>query len=228
MSFLFGSNVFVEIQLDDVDKRQKVTKVFNKEKSELPVYHTNDDIKGKVLITMKDKKYEHQGIRIEFIGVIEYSYDRSATTTFLAQTFDLARQGIILEEKTVFPFSFTGIEKKFDSYCGRNVRLRYYLKVSLLKKYTSGITKEQELWVVNYGQDPEVNNHIVMDVGVEKCVSIEFKYAKSIYTLNDVVLGQVYFKNVRLPLASMEVQIHRKETTGYLPNQNVETEVLAR
>ncbi|GAT94717.1 vacuolar sorting protein 26 putative [Entamoeba histolytica] len=67
-----------------------------------------------------------------------------------------------------------------------------------------------------------------MDVGVEKCVSIEFKYAKSYYNLTDVVLGQVYFKVVRLPLASMELQIQRKETTGFPPNQTVDTEVLSR
>ena len=227
MSFLFGSNTFAEIILDNCESRQTVTKVYNKEKNTLPVYTKSEDVSGKVVITMKDKKYEHQGIKIDFIGMIEYSYDRSATSTFLQQTFDLARPGIILEEKTVFPFNFSGIDKKYDSYCGKNVRLKYYLKVSLLKKYTSGVSKEQEIWVVNYGEDPVQNDHIIMDVGVERCVSIEFKYAKSIYTLNDVVLGQVYFKNVRLPLASMVLQIHRKETTGYPPNQNVDTEVLA-
>ena len=227
MSFLFGTNATIDIQLDNVENRQKVTKVFNQETNTLPVYTKSEDVTGKVTITMKDKKLEHLGIKIDFIGKIEYSYDKSATTMFLQQSFDLARQGVILEETTVFPFAFKGVDKQYDSYYGKNVRLRYYLKVSILKKYTSGPSKEQEIWVVNYGDDPAHNDHIIMDVGVEKCVSIEFKYAKSIYTLNDVVLGQVYFKNVRLPLASMVLQIHRKETTGTAPNQNVDTEVLA-
>ena len=139
MSFLFGSNTFAEIILDNCESRQTVTKVFNKEKTTLPVYTKSEDVSGKVVITMKDKKYEHQGIKIDFIGMIEYSYDRSATSTFLQQTFDLARPGIILEEKTVFPFNISGIDKKYDSYCGKNVRLKYYLKVSLLNTLKKSI-----------------------------------------------------------------------------------------
>ncbi|EDR29795.1 vacuolar protein sorting-associated protein, putative [Entamoeba dispar SAW760] len=228
MAFLFGTPIQIDILLDNDHEKQKVTKIVNKQKTEIPIYMKNEDIKGKVVITLKDKKYEHQGIKIDFIGSIEYSYDRSSTSNFIQQTVELSRPNIILEEKTMYPFSFSGIDKKYDSYSGKNVRLRYYLRVSVNKKYSSGLSKEQEIWVINYQDEPTKNDPILMDVGVEKCVSIEFKYAKSYYNLTDVVLGQVYFKVVRLPLASMELQIQRKETTGFPPNQTVDTEVLSR
>ena len=85
MSFLFGTNATIDIQLDNVENRQKVTKVFNQETNTLPVYTKSEDVTGKVTITMKDKKLEHLGIKIDFIGKIEYSYDKSATTMFLQQ-----------------------------------------------------------------------------------------------------------------------------------------------
>ncbi|KAL7717304.1 Vacuolar sorting protein 26 [Entamoeba marina] len=228
MSFLFGAPVQTEILLDNDHEKQKVTKIVNKQKLEIPIYTRNEDVTGKVLLTLKDKKFEHQGIKIEFIGSIEYSFDRSATSNFIVQTVELSRPAVITDEKTMFTFSFSGLDKKYDSYSGKNVRLRYYLRVLVNKKYSSPLGKEQEIWVVNYNEQPTKNPPILMDVGVEKCVSIEFKYGKSYYTLSDVVLGQVYFKIVRLPLQSMELQIHRKEITGFAPNQTIDTEVLAR
>lgn len=228
MSFLFGSPVQVEILLDNDHEKEKVTKVVNKQQVQIPVYNRGEDVSGEVLITMKDKKYEHQGIKIEFIGAIEYSYDRSATSYFIQQSYELSRPAIITQEKTMFKFQFSGIDKKYDSYAGKNVRLRYFLRVSIAKKYSSGVTKEQEIWVVNYQEAPSKNKPILMTVGVDRCVRIEFKYAKTWYNMTDVVLGQVYFELVRLPLQSMELQIQRKETTGFAPNQTVDTEVLAR
>ncbi|KAL7720367.1 Vacuolar sorting protein 26 [Entamoeba marina] len=218
MSFLFGAPVQTEILLDNDHEKQKVTKIVNKQKLEIPIYTRNEDVTGKVLLTLKDKKFEHQGIKIEFIGSIEYSFDRSATSNFIVQTVELSRPAVITDEKNY----------KYDSYSGKNVRLRYYLRVLVNKKYSSPLGKEQEIWVVNYNEQPTKNPPILMDVGVEKCVSIEFKYGKSYYTLSDVVLGQVYFKIVRLPLQSMELQIQRKEITGFAPNQTIDTEVLAK
>ncbi|ELP92012.1 vacuolar protein sorting-associated protein, putative [Entamoeba invadens IP1] len=228
MSFLFSSPIQIDILLDNDHEKAKMTKVVNKQKVDIPIYMRNEDVSGKVMVTLKDKKFEHQGIRIDFVGTIEYSYDRSSTSNFIQQTFELSRPTIMTEEKTMFPFNFSGIDKKYDSYAGKNVRLRYYLRVTVNKKYSSGMNKEIDIWVVNYQDQPQKNEPILMDVGVEKSISIEFKYRKSFYTLSDVVLGQVYFKTVRLPLASMELQILRKETTGYPPNQTVETETLAR
>ena len=228
MSFLFGSPVQLEVLLDDDMLKPKVTKTVNKQKVQLPIYHRNDDVTGKVFITLKDKKLDHQGIKIEFVGAVEYAADRSATSHFISQVQELQRPGTIVDDKTMLPFAFSGIDKRYDSYSGKNVRLRYYLRVSILKRYTSGLVKDQEIWVVNYNEPPERNDPILMEVGVEKTVSIEFRYSKTYYSLQDIVLGKVNFRVVRLPLQSMEIRILRKETSGFAPNVTTETEVLAK
>ena len=39
-------------------------------------------------------------------------------------------------------------------------------------------------------QEPETNNAIKMEVGIEECLHIEFEYNKSKYHLRDVVIGK--------------------------------------
>ena len=39
---------------------------------------------------------------------------------------------------------------------------------------------------------PEINNSIKMEVGIEDCLHIEFEYNRSKYHLKDVVIGKIY------------------------------------
>lgn len=36
-----------------------------------------------------------------------------------------------------------------------------------------------DFWVYNYTPEPEINNTIKMEVGIEDCLHIEFEYNKS-------------------------------------------------
>ena len=46
-------------------------------------------------------------------------------------------------------------------------------------------------------EEPEANNSIKMEVGIEDCLHIEFEYNHSKYHLKDVVLGKIFFLLVR-------------------------------
>ena len=48
-----------------------------------------------------------------------------------------------------------------------NVRLRYFLRVRVSRQYASNITKTLDLAVQNLQVEPEVNNSIKMEVGIE-------------------------------------------------------------
>ena len=80
-----------------------------------------------------------------------------------------------------FPFLYPRAEKIYESYNGANVRLRYFVKVTIGRNMLSDITREQELWVINYQQSPEVNPSLKMEVGIEDCIHIEFEYNKIKY-----------------------------------------------
>ena len=77
-------------------------------------------------------------------------------------------------------------------------------------------------------QEPEINNSIKMEVGIEDCLHIEFEYKKSKYHLKDVLVGKIYFLLVQIKLKHMELEIRRRETTGSGSNQYNETQTMAK
>lgn len=119
-----------------------------------------------------------------------------------------------LTQSMVYPFEFAGVEKQFESYWGINVKLRYFLRVSISRQYVPNIVKELDVWVKNLQVLPEINNSIKMEVGIEDCLHIEFEYNRSKYHLKDVVIGKIYFLLVRLKIKHMELEIRRRESTG--------------
>lgn len=53
-----------------------------------------------------------------------------------------------MTDSTEYTFSFNRVEKKFESYNGIIVRLRYFINVVINKSYNR-ITKEEEFIVYN-------------------------------------------------------------------------------
>lgn len=125
----------------------------------------------------KAGKLEHQGVKVEFIGQIELYYDRGNHHEFTSLVKELARPGE-LTHNTVYTFEFPNVEKPFESYTGSNVRLRYFLKVTIVRRL-SDVIKELELVVHTLSSYPDMNNPIKMEVGIEDCLHIEFEYNKS-------------------------------------------------
>ena len=119
------------------------------------------------------------------------------------------------------------VEKPFESYDGLNVRLRYFVRVTILRQYSSRIVHEETLRVhVAVPQEPEANNSIKMEVGIEDCLHIEFEYNKSKYHLKDAVLGKIFFLLVRIKIKHMELAIIKRETTGTGANTYNENETV--
>lgn len=55
----------------------------------------------------------------------------------------------------------------------------YFVRVSIGRPYASDIRKELDFAVQNTAEEPEINNSIKMEVGIEDCLHIEFEYNKS-------------------------------------------------
>ena len=114
--------------------------------------------------------------------------------------------------------------------CRINVRLRYFLRVTVTRSALySNVVKEFDFAVQNLGKEPEINNSIKMEVGIEDCLHIEFEYNKSKYHMRDVVLGKIYFLLVRIKIKHMEIEIRRRESTvrsPTTPNQHTSLGVL--
>ena len=77
-----------------------------------------------VNVRVKDgKKFQHDGIRIEFIGSIELFYDRGNHYEFVSMAQELASGGEMRQAQQ-FDFAFKNVEKQYESYSGINVKLR--------------------------------------------------------------------------------------------------------
>ncbi len=133
----------------------------------------------------------------------------------MKQVRDLDAPGELVQTKT-YPFDFSNVDKQYESYNGINVKLRYFLRVTVSRQYSPNIVKEMDLWVKNVQAlpPPEINNSIKMEVGIEDCLHIEFEYNRSKYHLKDVVIGKIYFLLVRLKIKHMEIEIRKRESTG--------------
>ena len=157
---------------------------------------------------------------------LEMFFDRGNHYEFLSLGQELAAPGELQHPQT-YPFNFKNVEKQYESYNGINVKLRYFVKVTVSRRMAD-VIREKDIWVYSYRIPPETNSSIKMDVGIEDCLHIEFEYSKSKYHLKDVIVGRIYFLLVRLKIKHMELSIIRRETTGVAPNQYNESETLVR
>jgi hypothetical protein len=139
--------------------------------TKLLVYVGDEDaVFGKVKLDLKGKQLEHKGVKLELIGQIELFYDRGNHFEFLSQEKELLPAGV-LDKSQEFDFEFAHAPKPHESFAGVNVRLRYFLRVSVARQMASNLVKELDFHVHVYQAPPEVNNTIKMEVGIEDCFS---------------------------------------------------------
>jgi len=191
------------------------------------LFSASDNICGTVEVAVNgNKKLDHQGIRVEVIGQIELLHDRSNTYEFTSLVRELEVPGELAGAKS-FPFEFHKVENQYESYDGINVRLRYFLRVTVMRQYGK-VVHEENIRVHVATDEPETNNTIKMEVGIEDCLHIEFEYNKSKFHLQDAVLGKIFFLLVRIKIKHMEIAIIKRESTGTGANTYNETETVAK
>lgn len=224
--FGFGPSCDIEFDLDRSGKRKKIELNEDGKKSNQYIYYDGEDVGGTVHIKLKKSgtKLEHQGIRLELIGQIELYYDRSNHHIFTTLSKFLCYPGEITENLSL-DFNFAAVDKPHESYHGVNVKLRYFLRLTIIRRFTN-ITKEEDIYVHTLSAYPESNNSIKMEVGIEDCLHIEFEYNKSKYHLKDAIIGKIYFLLVRIKVKYMELAIIKREIIG--DNAQNETDTVAK
>ncbi|XP_017054715.1 vacuolar protein sorting-associated protein 26 [Drosophila ficusphila] len=229
MNFLgFGQSADIEIVFDGAEHKTAEVKGEDGKVEKMLLFYDGETVSGKVNVTLKKpgSKLEHQGIKIEFIGQIELFYDRGNHHEFKCLAKALARPGDLIQNNS-YPFDFPNVEKQFEVYAGSNVRLRYFLRATIVRRI-SDITKEVDIAVHTLCSYPEMNNPIKMEVGIEDCLHIEFEYNKSKYHLRDTIIGKIYFLLVRIKIKHMEIAILKKESTGTGPTMFNDNETIAK
>jgi hypothetical protein len=133
---------------------------------------------------------------------------------FVSLSKELSPPGILYQSTTEIPFFFRNMDKEHESYRGRNVSVRYFVKVIVERKFLPPLQKEHDIWIQVLGQAPAQNEAIKMEVGIEDCLHIEFEYERRVYHLQDTILGNIHFLLVRIKIKHMELAVIRRETSG--------------
>lgn len=230
LSSLVSAPARVVIRFSDADTRQTITvRQPDGRDEEQYLFSAADNICGTVEVEVGgSKKLEHTGVKVELIGMIEMLQDRSNTYEFTSLVRELETPGELQGSKE-YPFEFTGVQKQYESYDGINARLRYFVRVTIMRQYSSRIVHEETIRVhVASAEEPESNGSIKMEVGIEDCLHIEFEYNKSKYHLKDAVLGKIFFLLVRIKIKHMEIAIIKRESTGTGVNTYNENETVAK
>lgn len=177
------------------------------------------------------KRIEHQGIRVELIGDIEYHNDgeRVKHNEFLSLAQELSSSSELLQSQQ-YDFEFRNIDKPYESYLGTTVSLKYFIRVTISKRMNDAV-QTRLFWIhhcLNDDTMPEIDRPISMEVGVDDCLHIEFRCDRSVYHLNEIIHGQVVFHLLRVKLQRMELSVLRKEITGSMPHPSIENITLAK
>ncbi|CAM9015463.1 unnamed protein product [Wickerhamomyces anomalus] len=185
MSMFFKSPLDLEIRLDGEDSRKQVEiKSAQGKKDKYPLYEDGETISGAVTVRVKDgKRVEHTGIKAQLFGSIEIANGQK--DDFLCLSHDLA-SAAELDHSETYNFSFKDVEKRYESYKGKNLNVNYYVKITVLRK-SADITKVKKFWVYIYPTPTDLKKSIKLDIGIENCLHIEFEYSKSTYSLKDTV-----------------------------------------
>ncbi|KDD74853.1 vacuolar protein sorting-associated protein 26, partial [Helicosporidium sp. ATCC 50920] len=195
---------------------------------QVPVFRSKDSVCGEIKITpIPGRRVDHQGIHVQLIGEIELASDRGRPHEFLSLVRDLSPPGELTTQLSL-PFAFEAIELAHENYLGLKVRLRYLVRVSVLRGLGSTVTRDFPVAVRNPVASPVAGPPIKMEVGIEDCLHIEFEYDRGAFSLGDVVVGRIYFLLVRVKIKHMEVEIKRRETVGAGAQARSESETVAK
>eukprot|EP00347_Sterkiella_histriomuscorum_P007696 403347921 len=193
-------------------------------------FRSNDgeDVKGKVIINIfKGNIFEHQGITVELVGIIENSLDAKQNQQFVSIVRDLEPPGE-LNDNVSYDYTFSRVEKPFETYNGINVKLRYFIQVVINRSYNK-IIKEEE-FVVHHvlSQEPIQNPPIKMEVGINDFMHIAIDIDRSKFHIKDCIVGQIHFNLIKIRIKHMEVAIIQRETIGSGNQSQSENQTLSR
>ena len=211
----FFSKPNCEITINEIPKRRCCylrDEDYNRIK--LPAFYDKESVTGEVNITLTSKTFDHNGIKIILLGMIESTSDSKNSSQFITLTKELCPPGTLSNQINTFKFAFNNVELSYESYRGIEFNVKYLLRV-IIGTTLRSLTWEREFGVVcPHTKDvlKDNNEPIRMDVGIEDWLHLSFELDRTKYSTKDVITGRVTFKKVSMFLKSMLLQIIRRET----------------
>ena len=103
----FFSKPNCEISINEVPKRRCCylrDEDYNRIK--LPAFYDKENISGEVNITLTSKSFDHNGIKIILLGIIESTTESKNTSQFITLQKELSPPGTLSNQVNTFKYSF--------------------------------------------------------------------------------------------------------------------------
>lgn len=163
---------------------------------------------------------------MEFFGILDFPAGLKPAIPFCHLSSSLAAEGKLTGgEIEEFPFEFRRIEISHESYNGRHLQVKYFVKVTV-KRGLSDVCAQRVIWVRDYTPNPLLPDPgWQLEVGLEDQLHINFTSPKTRYSLHESLEGELHFSLVNLRIKSADLSIVRREIVG---KQVTDQEVLQR
>ena len=222
------SGVFTRPKVDiliDVPEGRKLGKIetSNGEIIKLPFLEIDEKVSGKIIINCSQcRDFEHKGIHLELLGIIENITDPKDIFKFLSLNSDIESFGILKNEINTFQFDFKKVQKQYESYRGEARNIKYILRLSIDTKFKT-LIYEKEFLVMNKRPKSILNKNnkpIKIEVGIEDSLHLIFQLNSTNYSINDILIGKIIFKQITIRMKKMDIQITKKEIINIDNNNN--------
>jgi vacuolar protein sorting-associated protein 26 len=192
------------------------------------IYLDGEPITGKIAVALRKpgSKLEHLGLKVELIGQIELHAEKTSPYRFTYASTDIVEPGELIRN-TTFDFELDHIKKPYETYRGANVTVRYFLRVSILRRMNGTIVADLDIVIHVPSQLPEVTRNVKTEVGIGDTLHIELECNKWKYHLSDVISGSINFLLVSTEIASVQLQILQRETAGIGAAAVTENQIVA-
>jgi vacuolar protein sorting-associated protein 26 len=185
------------------------------ERSQFTIYQIGEPIEGEIILKFKEsREFEHQGIRIELIGVIRYP-QTTASKVFFNQSEDLLSPGILNDIVSRVPFKFgQGVpasESNYGSFMySSELEIKYFLRVTI-GRLVADIQHERALWVNTLPVNKEQNQcRKSLEIGIENYIRMDFVIENTELSMSTFIKGFLFFHLINLPIVSAKLVLLQK------------------
>jgi len=164
---------------------------------------------------LTSKTFEHKGIVIELLGLIQLTGETTSTSQFITLSKEICTPGKLTQPLNKFDFIFKNVEKSYETYHGNECSVKYILRCTI-KTSLRNLQWEREFGVSNPLKRENVflknNENIKMEVGIDEWLHLSVLLDQSKLGIKDCITGKVEFKKVSMKLKNMLLQVIKRET----------------
>lgn len=111
----FFSSLFskpnVEIILNEIPKRRCVyLRDENHNRIKLLSFYDRENIEGKIILSINNNSFSHNGIKVQIVGLIENKLDNK-NYEFISLSKDICPASKLINQINTFEYSFNNVEK---------------------------------------------------------------------------------------------------------------------